>query len=243
MNATSAFRADAGSSGKSGKVLVWDLPVRIFHWLMVLSFAGAWLTAESERWRLLHVTLGYTMVGLVVFRIFWGLIGTRYARFTSFVPGPGSVKRYVSSIFRGRPEHHVGHNPIGALGIVAMLLLTLIVGISGWATYNDMAGDWLEEVHEVAAVLFLCLVGVHLGGVIVSSLLHRENLVGAMVSGFKSAAPREGIRTAWRTVGVVMIAVVAGFWWMQWQDAPVAGGASPAVATASHAGKLAHDHD
>ena len=90
MNTTSASPADApdrrGTAGR--RVLVWDAPVRVFHWLMVLSFAGAYLTAESERWRLLHVTLGYTMAGLVVFRMLWGLVGTRHARFASFVRGP-----------------------------------------------------------------------------------------------------------------------------------------------------------
>ena len=95
-------------------ILVWDAPVRVFHWLMVLSFAGAYLTAESERWRLLHVTLGYTMAGLVVFRIVWGLLGSRYAKFSSFVRGPAAVARYVRSLFNGQPEHHVGHNPAGA---------------------------------------------------------------------------------------------------------------------------------
>ena len=97
-------------------ILVWDLPVRMFHWLTVLSFAGAWLTAESERWRLLHVTLGYTLAGLLVFRVLWGLIGTRHARFTDFVRGPGAVRRYLAALLRGQPEQAVGHNPAGLAG-------------------------------------------------------------------------------------------------------------------------------
>ncbi|HET7525957.1 MAG TPA: cytochrome b/b6 domain-containing protein, partial [Burkholderiaceae bacterium] len=120
MNIASASRADE-RPGPVKPVLVWDAPVRVFHWLMVLSFAGAYLTAESERWRLLHVTLGYTMAGLLAFRIVWGLIGTRHARFASFVRGRAAVMRYLRSLLGGRPEHHAGHNPAGAWAIVALL--------------------------------------------------------------------------------------------------------------------------
>ena len=91
---------------------------------MGLLFAGAYLTAESERWRLLHVTLGYTMAGLVGFRIFWGLVGTRYARFSSFLRGPQAIARYLKSLVSGKPEHHTGHNPAGALAILEFLALT-----------------------------------------------------------------------------------------------------------------------
>ena len=106
MNTTSESRAEAPADvpaavGPTRKVLVWDAPVRVFHWLMVFSFAGAYLTAESERWRLLHVSLGYTMAGLVAFRIVWGLIGTRHARFSDFVRGPVAIARYVGGMLRG----------------------------------------------------------------------------------------------------------------------------------------------
>ena len=141
MNTTSASRAEARTDAPAGrKVLVWDAPVRVFHWLMVASFAGAYLTAESERWRLAHVTLGYTMAGLVLFRILWGLVGTRHARFSSFVRGPRAIKSYLVALLRGRPEHHVGHNPAGALAILLLLGLTLAITASGWATFNDLGG-------------------------------------------------------------------------------------------------------
>jgi cytochrome b len=116
-------------------VRVWDAPVRIFHWLMVLSFAGAWLTAESERWRLVHVTLGYTMAGLVVFRLVWGVVGTRHARFADFVRGPAAVGRYLRSLLQRRPEPHAGHNPAGGWAILALLVLAVLatptLGASG----------------------------------------------------------------------------------------------------------------
>jgi cytochrome b len=234
VNETSASRADGAR-----RILVWDAPVRVFHWLMVLCFAGAWLTAESEHWRLLHVTLGYTMAGLVGFRLLWGLLGTRHARFASFVRGPKAAARYVGAALRGRPEHHAGHNPAGAIAIVALLALTVIVTASGWLTYAELGGGWLEELHEGAASFMLGVVGVHIAGVLIASLLHRENLVGAMLSGRKPGRPEEGIRSAWRSVAALMLVAVLGFWWLQWRDAP----STAALAERPAAARLAHHHE
>ena len=202
------------------KILVWDAPVRVFHWLLVLSFAGAYLTAESERWRLVHVSLGYTLGGLVAFRILWGLIGTRYARFASFVRGPAAVTRYVRAMLSGKPEHHIGHNPAGAVAIVLLLLSSIAIVASGWTIYNDVGGHWVEELHEGASNVMLIVVGVHVAGVLVASWLHRENLVRSMVTGKKDGAPHEGIRRAWRPLAIIILLSVLGFWWMQWQGAP-----------------------
>lgn len=243
MNTMSESRAEAHVKESEGRrILVWDAPVRVFHWLMVLCFAGAYLTADSERWRLLHVTLGYTMAGLVGFRILWGLMGTRYARFSDFVRGPKAVTGYIGALLRGRPEHHTGHNPAGALAIVALLGLTLAIAASGWATYNEVAGEWLEEVHEAAANLMMGIVILHIAGVIISSWLHHENLIGAMISGRKPGSPQEGIRNAWRSVAALILIAVLGFWWLQWQGAPAGGGEEQAVATAVN-GEAQHDDD
>ena len=201
------------------KILVWDAPVRVFHWLLVLSFAGAYLTAESEYWRLAHVSLGYTMGGLVAFRLLWGLVGTRYARFASFVRGPAAVRRYLGSILRGRPEHHVGHNPAGAVAIVLLLLLSLATVATGWTIYNDIGGHWLEELHEGAANAMLLLVGVHVAGVVLAGWLHREHLVRAMLDGRKEGAPNQGIRWSWWPLAWLLLLAVLAFWWLQWQGA------------------------
>jgi cytochrome b len=202
------------------KILVWDAPVRVFHWLLVLSFAGAYLTAESERWRLLHVSLGYTLGGLVAFRILWGLIGTRYARFASFVRGPAAVTRYMRGMLNGKPEHHIGHNPAGALAIVLMLLSSIAIVASGWAIYHDVGGHLVEELHETAANAMLLIVGVHVAGVAMASRLHRENLVRSMVTGTKKGAPEQGVHRVWAWLAVVIVLAVLGFWWVQWQGAP-----------------------
>jgi cytochrome b len=244
MKTTYASPADLpADQGAKPAVLVWDAPVRVFHWLMVLSFAGAYLTAESERWRLLHVTLGYTMVGLVGFRIVWGLIGSRHARFSSFVRGPAGVVRYVRKLFKGQPEHHVGHNPAGALAIIALLGLTLAIGASGWAVYNDVGAEWIEDLHEGAANFMLAVVGVHVAGVLISSWLHRENLVGSMVSGRKPGRPEDGVRNAWRSLAALMLVAVLAFWWLQWQGAPVADVQAGPATAAAVAGDRDRDDD
>jgi cytochrome b len=201
------------------KQLIWDWPIRLFHWLLVLSFAGAWLTAESERWRLAHITFGYTMLGLVIFRLLWGVVGTRHARFTSFLRGPAAVVGYIRSLVTLRPQHYAGHNPLGALAIVVFLVLILITAGTGYLTYND-AAEWAEEMHEGAAAVMLGAVIAHIVGVTATSFLHRENLLRAMITGRKTAEPEAAIRWSFLWLGVVMIALVFGFWWMQWQSAP-----------------------
>jgi cytochrome b len=202
------------------KQLIWDWPIRLFHWLLVLCFAGAWLTAESERWRLAHITLGYTMIGLVAFRLLWGLVGTRHARFASFVRGPAAVLSYARSLFKLQPEHYAGHNPAGGLMVVVLLAVIFITVGTGYLAYNDMASEWAEELHETTAGVMLAIVILHVVGVTASSFLHRENLIGAMITGRKNAAPGAGIQWSFPWLGAILLAAVLGFWWTQWQTAP-----------------------
>ena len=201
----------AASAGKK-RVLVWDLPTRLFHWLLALSFAGAFLTAESERLRDVHVGLGYTMLGLIAFRLAWSLVGTRYARIGSFAFGPRSVLAYLKSLLAGSPQHYLGHNPAGSWAIYALVLLTLLAGATGYATYEDVGGRWMEDLHEGAADALMAVVVIHLGGVLVSSLIHRENLARAMLTGYKLGRPGEGIRYRHSILAITMLAAVAGLW-------------------------------
>lgn len=205
---------------KESDIRVWDAPVRVFHWLLALSFAGAYITAEGERWRLVHVTLGYTLGGLLAFRAVWGLVGTRYARFGNFVRGPAAVAQYLRSLWSGLPEHHVGHNPAGAVAIVAMMALGAVQLATGWAIYNELGGEWLEELHEGAANAMLVVVAVHIAGVVLASRLHHENLVRAMVTGRKPGLVRDAIHSNWTWVAAALWIAVLGFWWIQWQSAP-----------------------
>lgn len=206
----------------NAKILVWDAPVRVFHWLMVLSFAGAYLTAESERWRLVHVSLGYTLGGLVAFRIIWGLMGTRYARFSSFFRGPKAVAQYLRAMLSGKPEHHIGHNPAGSVAIALILFLSVAITATGWAIYNDVGGGLFEELHESFADIMLAVVGLHVIGVVITSWLHRENLARSMVTGEKEGAPDQAISRPWRPLAALLVAAVLTFWWQQWQSAPAA---------------------
>ena len=170
-------------------VMVWDILVRVFPWSFAASFAGAWLTAESERFRDVHVMLGYTMLGLIALRLLWGFVGPANARFATFMKGPAAALRYLRSLLGPRPERHLGHNPAGAIAIVLLLALGLATIAAGWATYNDLGGDWLEESHEFLAML--AVVGTHIAAVVLSSWLHGENLVKAMLTGRKKVPGRE----------------------------------------------------
>jgi cytochrome b len=198
-----------------GKILVWDWPVRIGHWLLVGAFALAWLTSESETWRLVHAYAGGTVVGVILFRILWGMMGTRHARFGSFVRGPGAALGYLKGLLSGRAAHTAGHNPAGGWAIVALLLLGLLTGASGWLMYQDIGGDLLEEVHEVLATTMLTVALLHLVGVIVGSLAHHENLVRAMLTGLKRGPPDEAIVGARPLIALLMLGWIAAIaWWI-----------------------------
>ena len=204
------------------RVLVWDVPTRVFHWLLAGSFAGAFLTADSERLRDLHVLLGYTMLGLIGFRLVWGLIGTRYARFRSFLFSPREMVDYLRSLLTRSPGRYLGHNPAGSLVIFLLLALGIVIGASGLGVYNDWGGGWLEELHEGAAFAMLGLVCIHIAGVLVSSLLHRENLVRAMITGRKLGEPGQGIRRSHALVATLVLATVTALWvWYPTLDSPV----------------------
>lgn len=194
------------------RILVWDLPLRIFHWVLAASFAGAFLTAESERLRDLHLLLGYTFAGAIAFRLLWGFVGTRHARFSSLRFGPAAIARYLRSLLAGRPERHVGHGPIAVLMIPLLLGLGLVVAGSGWATYTEFGGEWMEEVHEAASMVMLGAVVAHVLGVVVVSLLQRENLVLPLLSGRKAGAPGAGVRSSRPLVALLLLAALAALW-------------------------------
>ena len=170
-------------------VRVWDLPTRIFHWSLASAFLVAFVTSESEKLRDIHVIAGYSLAGLIGFRILWGFVGGAHSRFADFLPTPGKVVGYLKSVLRGRPQHYVGHNPAGAVAIFLLLAFGLVAATSGYAAYNEIGGHFMEELHEAAANGMMALVIIHVAGVIVSSWLHHENLVRAMITGWKRPGP------------------------------------------------------
>jgi len=194
------------------EVPVWDPLVRLFHWTLFISFCAAWFTEGelfedlqdrlSGEWlQLVHIWAGYTIAGLLVFRVFWGFVGPRYARFSDFVYRPGIVLAYVRDVLTLRARRTLGHNPAGGAMIVALLLGLTATIVTGLALYgadkglgplaailaesSDEAIDTIKEAHELATNFTLLLVAGHLLGVVWETLLHRENLVRAMITGRK----------------------------------------------------------
>ena len=206
------IHTDSGVPVADSRILVWDIPTRIFHWLLVLCFTVAYLTSESERWQLWHVVAGYTFGALLLFRLLWGMVGSRYARFSQFVRGPSQVLTYLRSLLSRKPDHYTGHNPAGALAIVGILGLGLLTVLTGWASFNDY-GDWIGELHEGIVNGLLLIIGIHIAGVLISSLLHRENLVRAMVNGYKRGAAVEAIRyPQWIAAVLLVVGLIAFLW-------------------------------
>ena len=180
-------------------VRVWDPLVRMFHWGLAGSFAIAFLTEDDLL--ALHVWAGYLILGLIFIRVLWGFIGTRHARWSDFVKQPAEIFTYLKATIRSRAARYLGHNPAGGAMVVALMLSVTLTGLSGLAVYgaqelsgpmapllSGLSEGWahaLEDVHEVVANLTLLLVLLHLAGVALASLQHRENLVRAMITGLK----------------------------------------------------------
>lgn len=180
-------------------IKVWDPLVRIFHWSLVLFFFIAYLS--EDEFETLHVWAGYSVAALVAFRLLWGLIGTRHARFSDFVQSPRGVWNYLVAIPAGKARRYIGHNPAGGAMVIALLLALTGTVVFGMATLGadenagPLAGTWLasfnehtlKEIHEFFANSTLALVFLHVAGVLFSSLHHRENLVRSMIHGRKEA--------------------------------------------------------
>jgi cytochrome b len=168
-------------------VRVWDPAVRIFHWSLAASILAAWLTADE--WKTVHIWAGYAAAALIAFRLFWGFIGSRHARFSDFVRSPVAVLRYLKNVAMRRDARYVGHNPAGGIMILALMLTVAGIATTGWMQTLDAfwGAEWLEELHETLANGLLVLIFLHVAGVILSSLHHSENLVLAMITGRKRA--------------------------------------------------------
>lgn len=206
-----------------GRVLVWDAPTRVFHWLMAACFVGAYLTANQDGWQEAHATLGLTMVGLVIFRILWGFAGTRYARFDVFLDGPEATVKYLLQLPHGWGKRYLGHSPIDGLLVLLTLLLTLAASASGWVTRsNSASGSVAATLHEGIAHAMLVIVGLHLVAVALGSWRSGENLTHSMFNGTKLGSADEAIQDARRNVAIALVAAVVAFWWYQWRSADTA---------------------
>jgi cytochrome b len=204
-----------GATGRVRQaIMVWDIPVRVFHWLLVICFAGAWLSSESERWALIHYAFGYTACLLVLIRLVWGLIGTRYARFSQFLKSPKAVIGHFMAMLRGHPHHDVGHNPAGGLVMFALMLLILLIGLTGYLSVKEFLGDIASEAHEVVANVVLGLVIIHIIAAIGMSLIERQNLVRSMINGKKQGMPEQGIRYPQYLIGSLIFLSALYFFYL-----------------------------
>lgn len=163
---------------------VWDPLVRFFHWTVVIGCLANFVLEEGK---LAHRWVGYVVGIVLMVRLVWGFIGTRHARFSDFIPSRMVLRRYIRDSLLFREARHVGHNPLGAVMIVALMTLLALITLSGWMTTWDMfyRVKWIEKLHEAFANLLLPLVGIHVLGVLYGSLRHGENLVRAMITGRK----------------------------------------------------------
>ena len=179
------------TSGAQPNVRVWDLLVRIFHWSLVASFATAWFTSslrgDTHQW------LGLIAAALIAFRLLWGFVGSPYARFAQFIRNPRVTTCYIIDILKNREARYIGHNPAGGMMVLALLFGVAGTALTGYLMTTDAwyGEDSMQITHSVFAygVVFL-LIG-HIGGVVLASVRHRENLLAAMTTGNKKA-PHEG---------------------------------------------------
>ncbi len=182
----------------NNSIKVWDLPIRVFHWLLVAGFFVAYLTEDD--FLTVHVWAGYLVTGLIIFRLVWGFTGNQYARFNNFLCNPVQSISYIKDAFTLKAKRYIGHNPAGAAMIVLLLFSLLMTCITGFAVYGadqaagplaDIVGSeneelW-EETHEFFANFTLLLVFVHILGVAFESFIHGENLVKSMWNGYKKS--------------------------------------------------------
>ena len=179
---------------------IWDPLVRIFHWLLAISFITAYVV-EDERLNL-HLLAGSVVLGLIVFRLIWGVTGTVHARFASFTCSPREIRQHLLDLVRLRPADHLGHTPIGAVMIIVLLAGLLLLTLSGVALYGVENGSLsfsylvtglssesviaLENIHAFVADGLVLLVLLHITGVMVESVLQKQNLIRAMITGYKT---------------------------------------------------------
>ncbi|NCT84510.1 MAG: cytochrome B [Comamonadaceae bacterium] len=173
------------------RIRVWDGLVRTLHWTLAGAVAAAWISGHRAPadFEAVHHLAGYVALAAVALRLGWGLVGSRHARLAQFLRGPREVLAYARALRAGREPRFIGHNPLGGWMALLLWLCAAAVAITGWLYTTEWLWGyaWLEQLHAALGWLIAALVGAHLGGVVMTSWRHRENLVGAMFSGCKRA--------------------------------------------------------
>lgn len=194
-------------------MMVWDSPIFFTHWLLALCFLGAILTQESEKFRLVHVTMGYTMLGIVGFRVIWGFIGSKYARFTTIKPRFLRVRENIQAIFRGDKEFSIGLNALGFIAAYLLMGLVLLVSASGYLVFNEIGPELISEVHELVGNLLIAVVVVHVGSIVLNAMYQRLQKTNAEVA--KSVGVLVQRARPYKWVTIIILSVVVYFWGIQ----------------------------
>lgn len=180
-----AIKTEAGSEMPPVTVRVWDPLVRIFHWSLLMAFIAAYATGDE--WEKLHVQIGYVVLGLVAFRLIWGLIGSTHARFTDFIYRPSTTLAFLKDSVAFKAKRYLGHNPAGGAMVIALLVTLSAIGATGYMMTMDAfwGAEWVGELHEAFVTVSLILIALHVAGVLLASFEHKENLVKSMITGRK----------------------------------------------------------
>lgn len=238
MHANVAALNGARTDGPMPTRRTVDAVTRTLHALLALSFVGAYITAESEIFRLVHVTLGYTLGGLLVTRVLWGVLGPRHARLSALWGKVRGLGAWFQGLRTGHASWRQAQNLYMALSVVVVLLVIAPVVLSGYVTYQEWTGEWMEEVHEFFGNFMLIAVLAHIAGVVMLSVVRRRNLAKPMLTGRIEGAGPDLIKSNHGVWAALLLAAVLSFWWAQWQTSPqlqADGGASwlhPAPSTA-----------
>jgi len=187
------FRGRAGSAAapaSRGVIRIWSPLVRLFHWGLVAAFFTSYFLDDDPDW---HENAGYVVLGLVALRLPWGIWGPPRERFSDFVYKPSTVLRYLIALLRGKSEPHLGHNPAGGYMIVALLAMLIVVTVSGALMTTDAywGNQIVQAIHYTSTDITIVLIVIHVCGGAVTSLLHRENLILAMITGRKNERERQ----------------------------------------------------
>ncbi len=195
------------------RILVWDLPTRIFHWLfaivMAISFCIAFIADDDSSLFSAHMILGLVLALMVFLRVVWGFFGTKYARLTSFLFRPSAVASYLRIALLGPGERYIGHNPGSSYAIFAMFGLVVLVVATGLLVSSG--SEALEDLHELASYVLLAVIVVHIAGVIFFTVKQRENISWSMVTGFKEGIQEQAIASSRPLVAGVFVLLVGWF--------------------------------
>jgi cytochrome b len=197
------------------RMLAWDSPIFFTHWLLAFCFVGVIITQESEKFRLVHVTLGYTILGIVGFRLIWGFIGSKYARFTTIKPRFLRVRQNIQAILDGNKEFSIGLNAVGFVAAYLLMGLVLLASASGYLVFNEIGPELISEIHELVGNLLITVVVVHVGSIVLNAIYQRLQKANTEVATKIGVLAQRARPYKW--VSIIILLIVINFWGIQFK--------------------------